>query len=214
MSINRALKALAAGLLLTASMVLQPAAAASSYGFTRITQNASQDVGSQLSMAVTELGGNGAIFSFRNNVGIPSAVAQIYFDDSLGLLKSMDLGSSSGAGVSFAQFASPSDLPGGADFAFAADYSFGAKPPPPKMGLSAENEWVSFVGYWATATTSFSSLLDAIAAGNFRAGLHVISIGESGNSDAYISAVPLPAAVWLFGSALLGFITLSNRRRI
>ncbi len=82
----------------------------------------------------------------------------------------MELGSSSGADVSFAQFASPADQPGGANFAFTADYSFGATPPPPKMGLSAANEWVSFVGYWATATTNFSSLLDAIAAGNFRAG--------------------------------------------
>jgi hypothetical protein len=27
-------------------------------------------------------------------------------------------------------------------------------------------------------------------------------------------AVPLPAAAWLFGSALLGFVSLSNRRKI
>jgi hypothetical protein len=27
-----------------------------------------------------------------------------------------------------------------------------------------------------------------------------------------MSAVPLPAAAWLFGSALLGFMALSNRR--
>lgn len=29
-----------------------------------------------------------------------------------------------------------------------------------------------------------------------------------------LSPVPLPAAVWLFGSALLGFVTLSNRRKV
>jgi hypothetical protein len=27
-------------------------------------------------------------------------------------------------------------------------------------------------------------------------------------------SVPLPSAVWLFGSALLGFVTMSNRRRV
>jgi hypothetical protein len=26
--------------------------------------------------------------------------------------------------------------------------------------------------------------------------------------------VPLPAAAWLFGSALLGFMTVSNRRKV
>ncbi len=215
MNITSATKSFAIGLLVAVGFALQPVEAASTYGFTRITNNASQNIGSQLSMTVTELAGDGAIFSFRNNVGTPSAVAQIYFDDTLGLLESMDLDSSSGTGVSFAQFASPSNLPGGSPYAFSADYSFGATPPPPKMGLSAANEWVSFVGYWANANTSFSSLLDAIASGSFRAGLHVISIGgEGGTSDSYISSVPLPAAAWLFGSALLGFITLSNRRRI
>lgn len=214
MNITSAMKSLVIGLLVVAGLVLQSAEASSTYGFTRITNNASQDVGSQLSMTVTELAGDGAIFSFRNNVGIRSSVAQIYFDDTQGLLESMDLDSSSGGGVSFVQFASPSNLPGGTPYAFTADYSFGATPPPPKMGLSAANEWVSFVGYWASANTSFTTLLDAIASGGFRAGLHVISIGESLNSDAYISAVPLPAAAWLFGSALIGFITLSNRRRV
>ncbi len=29
-----------------------------------------------------------------------------------------------------------------------------------------------------------------------------------------VSAVPLPAAAWLFGSALLGFVTLSNRKKL
>ncbi len=214
MRIAITLKSFAFGLLIAAGLAVQPAVASSTYGFTRITNNASQDISSQLSMTVTELAGDGAIFSFRNNVGIPSVVAQIYFDDSLGLLESMDLDSSSGSGVSFVQFASPSNLPGGATYAFSADHSFGATKPAPHSGLNASNDWVSFVGYWASATTSFSSLLDAIASGSFRTGMHVISIGESGNSDAYISAVPLPAAAWLFGSALLGFITLSNRRRI
>ncbi|MGD8912192.1 MAG: VPLPA-CTERM sorting domain-containing protein [Candidatus Thiodiazotropha sp.] len=34
------------------------------------------------------------------------------------------------------------------------------------------------------------------------------------NYDLTIQAVPLPAAAWLFGSALLGFISFSARRKI
>jgi hypothetical protein len=46
-----------------------------------------------------------------------------------------------------------------------------------------------------------------------------ITFGASNNAfetdnHAYVSAVPLPAAAWLFGSALFGFVTLSNRRKI
>jgi hypothetical protein len=37
---------------------------------------------------------------------------------------------------------------------------------------------------------------------------------ETDNHAFKVSAVPLPAAAWLFGSALLGFVTLSNRRKV
>lgn len=39
---------------------------------------------------------------------------------------------------------------------------------------------------------------------------------ESGGAvtQTRVSAVPLPASFWLFGSALLGFVTFSNRRKV
>ncbi len=39
------------------------------------------------------------------------------------------------------------------------------------------------------------------------------SLGPIAYADINVSNVPLPAAIWLFGSALFGFISLSNRRR-
>jgi hypothetical protein len=39
-------------------------------------------------------------------------------------------------------------------------------------------------------------------------------LGQTSQFVAGPSPVPLPAAVWLFGSALVGFVTVSNRRRI
>jgi hypothetical protein len=57
----------------------------------------------------------------------------------------------------------------------------------------------------------------------------LIAVQNSGSKDFYFEnakldvtyhtapcppPVPLPAAAWLFGSALLGFVSLSNRRRV
>lgn len=39
-------------------------------------------------------------------------------------------------------------------------------------------------------------------------------IGALVSEDVSLNAVPLPAAAWLFGSALLGFVSLSSRRKV
>ncbi|HEX8981104.1 MAG TPA: hypothetical protein VF811_15465 [Parasulfuritortus sp.] len=51
---------------------------------------------------------------------------------------------------------------------------------------------------------SFSSVTDGISL--------KVAQGESNADRSH--AVPLPSAIWLFGSALVGFITMSNRRRV
>jgi hypothetical protein len=50
-------------------------------------------------------------------------------------------------------------------------------------------------------------------------GQYVLELSKVGGtstlaSDVSVSAVPLPGAIWLFGSALLGFLGFSNRRKI
>lgn len=53
-------------------------------------------------------------------------------------------------------------------------------------------------------------------------GKDVLKFAATGKSDSLggnidnvqLNAVPLPAAAWLFGSALLGFVSLSNRRKM
>lgn len=43
----------------------------------------------------------------------------------------------------------------------------------------------------------------------------LIEISEgNGNGNGGVSTVPIPAAAWLFGSTLLGFVSLSNRRKV
>ncbi|WP_347929607.1 hypothetical protein [Pseudomonas helvetica] len=83
-------------------------------------------------------------------------------------------------------------------------------------GVNALGEWVSFLGPCANAS-SFNSLIAALANGQFRVGRHVQGIGLAGTANAYInqrSTVPLPAAAWLFSSALFGFIVFANRRKV
>jgi len=46
---------------------------------------------------------------------------------------------------------------------------------------------------------------------------HLLKIDADATAQrapANVSAVPLPTAFWLFGSALFGFVTLSNRRKV
>ncbi|MES9939147.1 MAG: VPLPA-CTERM sorting domain-containing protein [Candidatus Thiodiazotropha sp. 6PLUC1] len=66
--------------------------------------------------------------------------------------------------------------------------------------------------------TTFSETL-SLGAGEYIftiSGFALNSIDTTLNSDydLTMSAVPLPAAAWLFGSALLGFVSFSRRRKV
>ena len=199
---------------------------ARAFGFGRVTDNSIADVGSQLGVVVKEVGG-GATFTFHNSVGVKSSITDIYFDDMLPkLFKDVVYHSDSGIGVSFDSYASPGNLPGGSTIGFSADYSGDSDSRSRESGVVTKgtlengvnkaNEWVSFLGCWAS-TPSFDRLIASLGSGDFRVGLHIQGIGGDGKSDSYVNqlaAVPLPAAAWLFGSALLGFVAVSNRRRV
>jgi hypothetical protein len=64
---------------------------------------------------------------------------------------------------------------------------------------------------------AFDGLREVFGGGHFEAGMPTGSIALMGQSLPSISppsAVPLPAAVWLFASALLGFVAVANRRKV
>jgi hypothetical protein len=65
----------------------------------------------------------------------------------------------------------------------------------------------------------FDGLIAAHASGHFKVGLQDQSMGLADQSMSYSyvnqpSAVPLSTAAWLFASALLGFVTVANRRKV
>ena len=79
--------------------------------------------------------------------------------------------------------------------------------PSPFNGLNSgellEIEWI-FTG-------DFDMFLSDITNGDSRFAAHIHDCSGS-NSCSAVSAVPVPAAVWLFGSGLLGLAGLARRK--
>jgi len=217
MKARQTIKSLLFATLALGAMALQSASASSvTYGFGRISSNSTENVASQLQMVVSSVGTTGALFKFSNNIGIASSITDIYFDDIVApgnLFSLISHSANSGSGVSFDSLAKPGELPGGNVVAFTTDFSGDSMKPTSPNGVNAADEWVSFLGTFASGK-DFNGLVAALGDRSFRVGLHVQSIGIDGNSDSFVNTVPLPAAAWLFGSALFGFMMVSNRRKV
>lgn len=157
-----------------------------------------------------------ATFLFENIGEFQSSIANIYFDDSSSLFDfttaTLD---DSASGVDFSEGASPHDLPNGVynfDVAYATD-SDAAKP---WNGINNEiissgNEILGITVDYGTG--DFSALMAALYSGTFQIGLHAIAFGDDG-SEWFTNVVPIPAAAWLFGSALIGFIGFARRTSV
>lgn len=212
MKARQTIKSLLFAAVALGAMTLQ-SASASTYGFMNITNNGNSDLSSQLSVEVLAVGTTQASFKFFNDVGIASSIADIYFDDVNSPLFNSIVFSAASPTVLFDSSATPGNLPGGGSIGFNADYSGDSGNPPPLNGVNSSSDWVTFVGTFAGGS-DFNGLIAALNNNTFRIGLHVQAIGRTGGSDSYVSTVPLPAAAWLFGSALFGFMMVSNRRKV
>lgn len=83
-------------------------------------------------------------------------------------------------------------------------------------GLKAADKSSHLLGSWARAG-SFEGLISVLVEGRIRLGLHTQGMGLTAPSVLHVAqpnAVPLPAAAWLFASALLGFIVVASRRKV
>lgn len=213
---RRATLALAASIVVLAAFASRAGAAV--YGFESLTGDGQA---SSLFLDVsTRDGGLTATFTFSSSVADGSAVTAIYWDwdpakHSLGRAT----GLVESAGVHYLDnkggwsSANPRNLPGGRTIGFTADYGLDPRNKGGKSGNGiGSGEWLE-VG-WTLSGITFDQLVAGLNSGDIRVGLHVQSAGLEGKDSfsAVTTHTPLPGAVWLLGTGLLGLLGVRLRR--
>lgn len=192
------------------------------FGFYNITNNnpANAQIGEkQIFVDVIDAGGNAVTFNFRNIGPIESTISEIYFDD--GILQAFSSIDESLAGVDFKDNkvgdAKPGNLPGGNNAVppFAASEGFSIEPENPESTWGVDpGEWVA-ITYTIQAGYSYNDVIDRMAYGDLRIGVHVISMGLDQGSEGFVNKtttfVPEPMSICLLGFGGLIFSLRKNR---
>ena len=175
----------------------------------------------QLSVDVLDIGGNQVLFDINNNGPIDDAIIrQVYFDDGslLGIAGLIDMDEGGGdAGVDFtAGNASPGDLPGGnsitPQFNVTAGFLADADVPQPNLWGIGAGETLGIV-FTLQSGMTYADVINDLTTGALRIGVHVQAFASGGSESFVNNPVPVPAAVWLFGSGLLGLVGVARRKR-
>ena len=196
-----------------------PSANALTFGTCITNNNAANCVtGGQYSVTVTDpAGSNNVLFTFSNAGPIASSITDIYFDDGTLLALSTI---TNGAGTSFNDPATPGDLPGGNNasppFVTTQDFSADSTAPTQPNGINP-GESMSIL-FTLQSGQEFQTVLDDLADGDLRIGIHVQAIGATGGSESFVccggtpggvavtaTGVPEPSTLVLFGAGLLAF---------
>ena len=179
-------------------------ASADTYGFGAL-ESLYQGVADLLYVDVSNTdGGTAATFTFTSAVSGSEVVTSIYWDWS-GLDEGASLSSPTWTGSPGASFAAGSgNMPGGNTVGFHADYTLDRAKGSGGVahGLNAgETLSVSFV----LSGLGYDALIAALNTGDVRLGLHVQSVDlGAGSFAATATPTPVPSAVWLMGTGLLG----------
>jgi len=198
--------------MLVAGMWILPAAPASALNFTCLTGNDAGDCAmgeSQLSVAVTN-GGSSVTFHFSNEGPDALSISEIYFDDGalLNISTVFD-----GPGVDFEEEATPMNLPG-ANLAippFVVTEGFLAHSDPSvAFNGVGPGEFVG-IEFLLQGGMTVADVLNDLADGSLRVGIHVIGYDSSGSESFINIPVPEPGTGLLVGAGLL--ILAARRRR-
>lgn len=169
-----------------------------------------QESAPALSLTVSDAGNGNVSFIFGNNFSSgKSSIASIYFDNSSLFNYSQAIFGNSG-GVHFQAGGSPAVLPGGKAEGFSADFIVSALNPGPKFGINPGETFMLTLAL--TSGQSFADVVDALAIGELRIGVHALGLGQYPGSfitafDA-VSPVPEPQpyAMLLGGLACIGLL--------
>lgn len=194
--------------------ILMQAAPASAVliGFDCLTNNLAGDctIGeAQLFVDVTDAGGGQVSFYFTNTGPAASSITDVYFDDG-SLLGIATINQA--VGVSFAQGASPPNLPGGEeadpDFETTAGFLADSDPPVQPNGVNP-GEWLEIV-FNLVGGGTFADVLSELTDGTLRIGIHVQGYGSGGSESLINVPAPEPGTLALVG---LGMAAIASRRR-
>jgi len=178
------------------------------------------------------------LFTFTNNVsatlvddgylGYASKLTEVYFEinadnyTQTSSIQNSSIINNLGGVTNFTSGANkPPRLPseGNADPAFTTTVNFGADAKSSSNNSLNSSDDILGIIIQLQNGYNFSNLQGDLASGVLRLGLHVVAINDSKISDSFVnnpfmasaSPVPLPAAAWLFGPALL--VAARKRRK-
>lgn len=189
-------------------------AGATTIGFDCLTGNLAGDCAigeAQLTVEISDLGGDSVRFHFRNAGPAASSISEVYFDDGSLLALSNVI---NGPGVDFVPDANPPNLPGGANAIppFQVTEGFLAESTPsPVMNGVGPSEWV-MIDFELQAGRTFADVIDDLTTGELRIGVHVIGFASGGSESLVNVPVPEPGTGLLLGVGLLG-IRWGRQRR-
>jgi len=172
---------------------------------------------------------NEVLFTFTNTADISSNLSEVYFDDGT-IFSQTSILNSLGGYTNFSDGGkngvNPGNLPGGDTISpiFEATADFGADTQGNAInGVNSSSDILGII-IKLQSGLGFSALQQSLVDGTLRLGLHVRSIGIAGGSDSFInnpfdadldpSLVPIPAAMWLFGPALLALPGVIRRKSV
>lgn len=159
-----------------------------------------------------------ASFTFSTTAGnSTTSIARIYFETDLGMILSGTPSLiPSGSGVSFTVGTGgpgPNDPPAGNEapsVPWGGTFErFKADAPPPRNGINVGEYLTIHYDYSGTEADLVDKIVDEL--GNNRLAVHILNC--QGTNSCVATTVPIPAAVWLFGSGLLGLVGISRRKR-
>jgi hypothetical protein len=187
--------------------------------FDNITNNSSVDAGigeTQLSVDVVDNSDGTVSFTFKNVGPDACSLTDVYFDDQHNKLGGISEISTSGGGVNFSQDATPGNLPGGNDVSFVTTSGLSADSDPPitENGVNNDAEWLT-ITFSGLDSAAVAAIIAALKSGDLRIGVHVQGFADDG-SESFVSStthVPIPGAVWLLGSGILGLAGIRIRSR-
>ena len=180
--------------------------------------------------SISAMKSNEVLFTFTNTAGTNSNLSEVFFDDGT-IFSQTSILNSLGGYTHFSDGGkngiNPGNLPGGNTITpvFEATADFGADTQGnAKNGVNSSDDILGII-IKLQSGLGFNELQQSLVDGTLRLGSHVRSIGAAGGSDSFInnpfndadldpSLVPIPAAMWLFGPALLALPGVIRRKSV